>query len=64
MPDLIYLLAVLACPIMMGAMMLVMMRGNNNHHAPSGSPDEVARLREEVERLGAERPADQTPNAS
>ena len=64
MPDLIYLLAVLACPIMMGAMMLVMMRGNHNNHAPSGSPDEVARLREEVEQLRAERPVDQTPNAS
>lgn len=64
MPDLIYLLAVLACPIMMGAMMLVMMRGNHNHDAPGGSPDEVARLREEVEQLRAERPVGQTPNAS
>jgi hypothetical protein len=64
MPDLIYLLAVLACPIMMGAMMLVMMRGKHNHQATSQSPDEIARLRAEVEQLRAERPADQTPNAS
>ncbi|WP_109509776.1 hypothetical protein [Nocardioides speluncae] len=64
MPDLIYLIAVLVCPIMMGAMMLVMMRGNHNHHPPSGSSDEVARLRAEVQQLRAERPVDQAPNAS
>jgi uncharacterized protein YbaR (Trm112 family) len=66
MPDLIYLLAVLACPITMGAMMLFMMRGKHdnqhNHGAPSGTTDEVARLRAEVEQLRAERPADLTPN--
>jgi hypothetical protein len=68
MPDLIYLLAVLACPIAMGAMMLVMMRGKHDHDhsdgAPIGGTDEVARLRAEVEQLRAERPADQTPNVS
>jgi len=64
MPDLIYLLAVLACPIAMGAMMLVMMRGNRSHQAPTGNADEVSRLRAEIEQLRAERPANQTPNAS
>ncbi len=47
MPDLIYLIAVLACPIGMGVMMLVMMRGNHGHKAEPSSGDEVARLRAE-----------------
>jgi len=51
MPDLIYLLAVLVCPIAMGAMMLVMMRGNHSHEAPASTDDEVARLRAEVDQL-------------
>lgn len=55
MPDLIYVLAVLACPIGMGVMMLVMMRGGHNHKAAPGADDEVARLRAEVEQLRAER---------
>jgi len=58
MPDLIYLLAVLACPIGMGVMMLVMMRGNHGQGAAPSSGDEVARLRDEVEQLRAERAAD------
>ena len=55
MPDLIYLLAVLACPIVMGVMMLVMMRSGDHQTQPSISPqaDEVAQLRWEVERLRA-----------
>jgi hypothetical protein len=61
MPDLIYLLALLACPIGMGVMMLVMMRGNHGHGGAPASGDEVARLRAEVEQLRAERPADQRP---
>jgi hypothetical protein len=65
MPDLIYLLAVLACPVGMGVMMLVMMRGDS---ATPSSGDEVARLRAQVEQLRAERAADQrstdAPSAS
>lgn len=44
MPDLIYLIAVLACPIGIGVMMLVMMRGNHGHKAEPSSGDEVARF--------------------
>lgn len=58
MPDLIYLLAVLACPIGMGVMMLVMMRGNHGPKAEPSSDDEVARLRAEVEQFRAERSSD------
>jgi len=53
MPDLIYLLAVLACPITMGVMMLVMMRsgGHDQRRSSVGDTDEVARLRAEADRL-------------
>lgn len=58
MPDLIYLLAVLACPVGMGLMMLVMMRGGHSNPAgPANTNDEVARLRAEVEQLRAENAA-------
>ena len=60
MPDLMYLLAFLMCPIVMGAMMLMMMRGSGhegNSEEPSRSVDEVAQLRAEVEELRAERGA-------
>lgn len=58
MPDLIYLLAVLACPVGMGVMMLVMMRGKHSDRPTSSPGDEVARLRAEVDQLRAERAAD------
>jgi hypothetical protein len=64
MPDLIYLLAVLACPVGMGVMMLVMMRGNHDKHGnqTSGAPsDEVAQLRAEVESLRAQRSSNAHP---
>lgn len=71
MPDLIYLLAVLACPVGMGVMMLVMMRGNHSDHSDHGTAtsDEVAELRAEVERLRSQRsddshPARRSPTAS
>lgn len=54
MPDFIYLLAVLACPIGMGVMMLVMMRGNHARADVAPSGDEVARLRAEVDHLRAQ----------
>lgn len=50
MPDVVYLLAVLACPIAMGVMMLVMMRSGGQHQTGA---DEVAHLRAEVEQLRA-----------
>ena len=57
MPDLIYLLAVLVCPITMGAMMLLM-RGNQSH-SPQADSDEVARLRAEVNELRAQGSSEQ-----
>lgn len=53
MPELIYLLAVLVCPITMGAMMLLMMRGNQSH-SHKADPNEVARLRVEVHEMRAQ----------
>ncbi len=56
MPDLIYLLMILVCPIAMGVMMVMMMRGGRGDQATAES-NEVARLRAEVEHLKADRAA-------
>lgn len=61
MPDLIYLIAMIACPVAMG----LMMRGN---HGSGAQSDEVAQLRAEVEglraqRSGAPNPANKAPTA-
>jgi hypothetical protein len=68
MRDLIYLLAVLACPVGMGLMMLLMMRGGHGNHNSAAGGDEVARLRAEVEQLRAENSTQphsaETPSAS
>ena len=58
MDKLIYLLPILACPIMMGAMMWYMMRGNNNTATTPAQPDpntqeEIAVLRAEIATLRA-----------
>lgn len=60
MTDLLYTLALLACPVGMGAMMWFMMRGHkhDSNSPDSASPDEVARLRAEVDQLRAEQKAD------
>lgn len=57
MRDLIYLLAVLACPVGMGLMMLLMMRGGHSNQNSTAGGDEVALLRAEVEQLRAENSA-------
>ena len=63
MPDLIYLLAILVCPVGMGLMMLMMMRGGNSNRSLSATTgDEVARLRAEVEQLRAQDPAQARPS--
>ena len=53
MDKLLFLLPLLACPVMMGAMMW-MMRGS---HTPASdtTAEEIARLRAEVDRLQNER---------
>ena len=55
MSDTFYALALLACPVGMGAMMWFMMRGSNHgsqSKAASGD-DEITRLRAEVDQLRA-----------
>ena len=60
MPHLIYLLAVLVCPVAMGAMtLLLMMRMGNHSHSQQADPGEVARLRAEVNELSAQGGAEQ-----
>lgn len=55
-------LALLACPIGMGAMMFFMMRGNKRQQ-PDPREQEVVRLRAEIDQLRAEmrdgRPAEE-----
>lgn len=53
MPEVLYPLVVLACPIGMGLMMWMMMRGGDKHQpdAASSTSEEIAMLRNEVERL-------------
>ena len=53
MAELLYPLALLACPIGMGLMMFFMMRGNKSDTTPSrpASADELTRLRAEVDQL-------------
>lgn len=55
MAQLLYPLALLACPIGMGLMMWLMMRGGK-HEAPQPSPSttgELTRLQAEVDQLRA-----------
>ncbi len=63
MTSVFYILALLACPVGMGLMMLMMMRGP---HPGAGAPEqagglppnaEVAALRAEIEALKAAHPA-------
>lgn len=56
MESLLYGLALLACPVGMGAMMWMMMRGQRTGSGdiPKG-PDQVAALRSEIDQLKAER---------
>lgn len=58
MESLLYGLAVLACPVGMGAMMWMMMRGQRGGTG-SGSkgPDQIAELRAEIDQLKADRVA-------
>lgn len=57
MESLLYGIAVLACPVGMGAMMWMMMRGQRGADSSPKAPDQVAELRSEIEQLKAERAA-------
>lgn len=52
--DPLYLIAVLACPLGMGAMMWFMARGQKANNSPAPNTDqewELAQLRSEMDRL-------------
>lgn len=54
MSELVYSLAILACPIGMGVMMWFMMRGTNTAPAVAPASDaELARMRAEIDELRA-----------
>ncbi len=56
MSELLYLLALLACPVGMGAMMWMMSRGHGSQpQAVEDKPTELARLRAEIHQLRAAR---------
>lgn len=57
MESLLYGLAVLACPVGMGAMMWMMARGQRGGTKAPPGPDQVAQLRSEIDQLKAERAA-------
>lgn len=57
MPQALYALAILACPLGMGLMMWMMMRGKDNKQEPSAAADprhaELARMQAEIDQLRA-----------
>ncbi len=53
MEQLLYAVAVLACPLGMGLMTFLMMRPRHAAPAASGGQDELTRLRAEVDQLKA-----------
>ncbi len=54
MPQLIYALALLACPVAMGAMMWMMMRGGGSSAPAQGDGSaELARMKAEIDQLRA-----------
>lgn len=63
MEQLLYSMALLACPLGMGAMMWFMMRKPSHQHGSSGGSEELTRLRAEVDQLRAAQrdQADRTP---
>jgi hypothetical protein len=57
MSELLYALALLACPLVMGSMMWMMMRGQQPAtQATAAKQEELANLRAEIDQLRAERP--------
>ncbi len=64
MQTLLYGLAVLACPVGMGAMMWMMMRGQRRGPDGTGGQQQVDQLRAEIDQLKTERATQraQSPN--
>lgn len=65
MPEALYALALLACPLGMGAMMWFMMRGRKDQPVDpdtSAKRNELAQLQAEIDRLHADR-GDKLPGA-
>ena len=63
MPESLYALALLACPVGMGAMMWMMMRGNKaqpDDADPSAKRAELTGLRAQIDQLQAERDRSRT----
>ena len=55
MSELLYLLALLACPVGMGTMMWMMSRGHGSRPQPPEDRSQLAGLRAEIDQLRAER---------
>ncbi|WP_043735035.1 MULTISPECIES: hypothetical protein [Nocardia] len=64
MDSVLLTLAVLACPIGMGAMMFMMMRGNRHDSGDDTRQIELDTLRAEIEHLKADRQAEHRPGNS
>lgn len=63
MSQIFFGLAVLACPVGMGAMMFFMMRGNKSEQQPEpDSTQELVRMRAEIDQLRAKQ-RDDAPRA-
>ena len=62
MAEIFYGLALLACPLGMGAMMWMMLRGGHRHGSGPSAQEtsELAQLRAEVEQLRAEPQGDRS----
>ena len=71
MPESLYLLALLACPLVMGAMMWMMMRGNKQPPpTPNPTPNtatkqaELAGLQAQIDQLQAQRDHERSNTAT